>query len=454
VALAAWERSKQKLRRYIRRRPEESVLYRIIHHYRDDFEYRWEELFQQHYGALRSEVLDAFDRYLSCGILAHGCARARCERCNHSILIAFSCKRRCLCPSCDTKRSLLFAEHLQSHVLRAFPHRHVVWSIPKRLRVYFRYDRELTKCLYTAAWTAWKESVSERLSDGKPGAVMALHTAGDLLNFHPHVHALCLDGAIDAGGVFHQLPPPDVQLLERRFAEHIFRFLRDAELLSRDVIDSMRSWEHSGFNVFVAESTPADATDARLFLARYLKRSPLSLERMSLIETGPEPKIRLVKKLDDGETHRDLSPLEFLAELQQHIPDTWEQTTRYFGAYASRTRGKERREREWNQNQNPAPPARSNGDDKPSDPVVEATPKASRTWAAAIKRIYEVDPLVCERCGGQMKIIAFLHQPKEIEKLCDNLGYPRYRAPPPFVGRPASAERTVAPLSDDWQPAP
>ncbi len=146
-------------------------------------------------------AFDAFDRYLSCGILSHGCARARCEKCNHSQLIAFSCKRRCLCPSCDTKRSLLFAEHLESTVLLPYPRRHVVWSIPKRLRVYFRYDRSLIKHLYSAAWNAWRETIVEAIPDSQPAAIMALHTAGDLLNFHPHIHSLCLDGGIndDAG---------------------------------------------------------------------------------------------------------------------------------------------------------------------------------------------------------------------------------------------------------------
>ena len=40
------------------------------------------------------------------------------------------------------------------------------------------------------------------------------------------------------------------------------------------------------------------------------------------------------------------SPLEFLAELSQHIPDTYEQVIRYYGHYSARTRGARRREGE------------------------------------------------------------------------------------------------------------
>ncbi len=344
---STWEHSKQRqLKRYIRRRPEETVLYRVVYHHRDELERRWAELFLESYSSLRREVLDALDRYLSCGILAHGCARARCEHCNHSQLIAFSCKRRCLRPSCDTKRSLLFAEHLESPVLLLHPHRHVVWSIPKRLRVYFRYDRSLIKHLYKAAWHAWRDTLADAIPDAKTGAVMALHTAGDLLNFHPHIHSLCLEGGIDNAAVFQQLAVGDIAAVSKaltlRFADNIFNALLDVGLITQDTVDNMRSWEHSGFNVFLAESTPAENRDARLFLARYLKRPPLSLERTTLIESALNPTIRLTKILDDttqnGELHHDLSPLEFLAELQQHIPDMWEQTIRYFGKYAARTR--------------------------------------------------------------------------------------------------------------------
>jgi anaerobic ribonucleoside-triphosphate reductase len=45
-----------------------------------------------------------FRRYLECGILAYGFARARCPDCGHDFLVAFSCKGRGLCPSCNARR--------------------------------------------------------------------------------------------------------------------------------------------------------------------------------------------------------------------------------------------------------------------------------------------------------------------------------------------------------------
>jgi len=42
-----------------------------------------------------------FRRYLECGIPTHGFARARCGECKHDFLIAFSCRGRAVCPSCN-----------------------------------------------------------------------------------------------------------------------------------------------------------------------------------------------------------------------------------------------------------------------------------------------------------------------------------------------------------------
>ncbi|MBK7459635.1 MAG: transposase zinc-binding domain-containing protein, partial [Betaproteobacteria bacterium] len=52
-------------------------------------------------------VKDEFDAFLECGILAHGFLRLRCGECGHDKLVAFSCKRRGLCPSCGARRMYL-----------------------------------------------------------------------------------------------------------------------------------------------------------------------------------------------------------------------------------------------------------------------------------------------------------------------------------------------------------
>ncbi len=45
-----------------------------------------------------------------------------------------------------------------------------------------------------------------------------------------------------------------------------------------------------------------------------------------------------------------------------------------------------------------------------------------RNWARLIQKIYEVDPLVCPKCQGQMRIISFIEDPEVIRKILEHLG--------------------------------
>jgi len=58
---------------------------------------------------------------------------------------------------------------------------------------------------------------------------------------------------------------------------------------------------------------------------------------------------------------------------------------------------------------------------------------AARALARLIKKIYEVDPLTCPKCGGNMRIIAFIEDYKVIKKILDWLGIDEFRRdrPPP-----------------------
>ena len=78
-----------------------------------------------------------------------------------------------------------------------------------------------------------------------------------------------------------------------------------------------------------------------------------------------------------------------------------------------------------------------------SEPDSAERKAARKRWANLIRHIYEVDPLVCPRCGGMMKIIAFITEPRVIRAMLDSVrpsGTPSTagsRHPPP-PARPAA----------------
>ena len=287
--------------------------------------------------------------------------------------------------------------------------------------MYFHYDRTLLAELYRAAWKSISEVITRELPGALPGAVMALHTWGNLLNWHPHVHSMVLDGAMSESGEFLPLKSLDTELLTERFSEKVFATLLNRQLIDQETVQSMKSWEHSGFAVHAAEPIAGNDQDARCFLARYLKKAPVALERLSIDDSGAEPVVSYRHGGGEDERTRNFTPLEFLAELALHQPLVFEQTTRYYGVYSARTRGAKRRDEKFKEL------LESNF----QAPLFDPPPRpASATWARCIKRVFEVDPLVCEKCGGEMKIVAFLQNPSEIERIAQNLGLPTWRAPP------------------------
>lgn len=85
---------------YRPRRPERTVLYRVLAQHFERFLQEYDERFGPSRGPLPRGAEEAVYRYLDCGIFESGFARVRCGECGHDFFIAFSCKLRCICPSC------------------------------------------------------------------------------------------------------------------------------------------------------------------------------------------------------------------------------------------------------------------------------------------------------------------------------------------------------------------
>ncbi|MGB6000365.1 MAG: transposase zinc-binding domain-containing protein, partial [Thermoanaerobaculia bacterium] len=211
----------------------------------------YEERFEPTHGYLRRFVEPAVYRYLDCGIFDQGVARIRCPECRHEFLVAFSCKLRALCPSCHQKRELLWD----------VPHRQVVFTIPKRLRLFFRYDRKLLGELAFCAWRALKLyfDISFDGAEVTPGAVGFLQASGELLNFHPHVHILMTDGGFRPDGSFHHLPRFNSRHLERLFRAEVLRRLMDKGLIEEVEPTSTQPSPEDPVDAFTRQARPSRA---------------------------------------------------------------------------------------------------------------------------------------------------------------------------------------------------
>ena len=166
--------------RYRRREPERTLLHATVRAHLKTF---LAEMEQRGDGAgLPGFVISEFERYLACGILAHGFARVRCSSCGHEMLVAFSCKGRGFCPSCTTRRMQGTVTHLLDRVFPHVPMRQWVLSLPRWARFLLAQDpRLITRALDIALRTIFslqrRRARRARARAPRTGAVTFVHYA-------------------------------------------------------------------------------------------------------------------------------------------------------------------------------------------------------------------------------------------------------------------------------------
>ncbi len=350
--------------------------------------------------------------------------RVFCDGCGHDYFVAFSCRMRVACPSCSTKRSILFGEKIRE-LVRPISHLHVTFTIPKILRAWFRRNRKLLKRMVQSANWAIRVYFIESLgiTDGCTGGIYCVHSHGKYFNHHPHVHALVPAG-IMREGVFHELRSISSPVIAGLFRARLLKVLLDEGIISQQMVDLLLGWNHnSGFNVHARGRIRGADMEAIENVARYMSRAALSVERVRY--NRAEDTVTVYKKPfgSSPEESRSYPVGEFMALLASHIPAPYESLVYYYGVYSSSHRGKQRRE---------------NKEDQETEFLLINTGKGTAggnptsTWARLIRRIFEVDPLRCRKCGAEMRIIAFITDFRQTSRILEHMGEQTIR-PPPLV---------------------
>lgn len=186
--------------------------------------------------------------------------------------------------------------------------------------------------------------------------------------------------------------------LDSNELNYVLAALHTRELIDDGVVEQILSGAHTGFSAWLGD--PFSDADSMRFVARYIERGPLSLEKLSLNAN------QVTYKTNEDTTCR-FDALDFLALLTSHIPNRWESLTRYYGYYSSRSRGERAGLLEPHKTLSELP---------------EQSQKASTAWAACMKRTLELNPLECPKCKSDMRIISFLTDTREISKIMLSLG--------------------------------
>ena len=318
---------------------------------------------------------------------------------------------------------------------------------------------------------ALQETVGAPLpAESRLGAVSFLHRFGSALNPHPHFHLAVTDGLFAPGPddalVFHparRLDADTARSLTPVVQRRILRLYVRRGLLTRSEADDMLGWRGTGgFSLDGSVRVAAHDRAGLERLLRYCARPPFALHRLR--HATPDrplssPDARLVYHLPrparDGRTALRLAPLELLDRLARLIPPPRRHRHRYHGGFAPNAAWRPEVVRYGREDTNdvdpsglvPSPvdgtdPCRQSQDRSPS------AARARSLWAQLLARVYEIDPLRCPGCHGEMRIVSFLTDPPVVRQILERLDLP-IRAPPlaPARGPPQHDLLAVDPPS-------
>jgi len=230
-------------------------------------------------------------------------------------------------------------------------------------------------------------------------------------------------GGTDKKGQFHRVPHFKDPLLCRFFTLKVFSLLLEKKLINQNLVQKISQWRHTGFNVH--SKVRAESKGDLEKVGKYMIRPILSLKRLSLDKALGQVVYQYGKHSSETES---MDYLEFIARVTSHIPDKGQVMVRYYGLYANAHRGKMRKK-----------------DTGPLRPLIiedEDPFIPSKGWAEMIKKVYEIDPLICPKCGGIMRIVSFIEDHKVIDKIIKhlNLTFKAVRPPPPQAQLSMAAE--------------
>ncbi len=321
----------------------------------------------------------------------------------------------------------------------------------------FSYDRKLlgklSQCAVKSLTKFFQLILSKKT--GIPGVVVAIQTFGDYARWHPHLHALVADGLFLESGYFFVMPKVDLRPLRELFRAHVLKMLKKEGLIDDTFIKMIMNWRHtSGFSVHnEVRIKPGDAQGIEN-LSQYIIRNSFSLGKLKYEEGDSSVIYR--SKMTHGKNKKNFnvfSPLEFIAAITQHIPEPYFQLTRMYGWYSNRMRGdrkkQEERGKEKREGENEI-----TEDSKIID-VRNYKPKRipQLMWRECIKKVWEVDPLTCPKCTGEMRIISFIYKKTVIKKILTHLNIfeekKNQRAPPRSTPEYTEASEIV-PYDDGW----
>ena len=300
----------------------------------------------------RAQPLDARQRQvcrhvLDCRTAALGGLQLGCDQCGDPATLYYACRDR-HCPRCQRQASARWSKRQRAAVLPVTYH-HLVFTLPHTLNGWMAvHPRVLYALLFEAVWSTLGAFGARRLG-GQMGMVAVLHTWGQNLGRHVHLHCLVPGGALGDDGGWHAARGAylfPVRALSRRFRGAFVSRLRariDAGELPRltnsvqvkVVLDQLMQTEWVVYTKACLEHTETVVE----YLARYSHRIALADHRLGPVDAHGRVALQYTDYRDRGR-HKVimLDGAELISRFLLHVLPKGFMRIRHYGFLANRCR--------------------------------------------------------------------------------------------------------------------
>lgn len=154
-----------------------------------------------------------------------------CEECGTPLIHAVSCNNRS-CPCCQAALVKKWEAERNTELIKGIAYYHVVFTVPHELNllIYANMSVLLGLLFQSVHDTLLKLCADRKFMGAKPGIMSVLHTWGQKLTFHPHIHVCVSGGGITPSGTFVEKSHRSFFLPERviavRFRGHFLCVLK------------------------------------------------------------------------------------------------------------------------------------------------------------------------------------------------------------------------------------
>ena len=342
---------------------------------------------------LPSYKLRALNAILRCRTAYMGGHLEACQDCGVVRVAYNSCRNR-HCPRCGAidKERWVLAREADLLEVKYF---HVVFTIPDKLNpLFIKNQRQLYNLLFTTSWQVLSSfGRDQKWIGGKMGATAILHTGGQRLNYHPHIHMIVPAGALMTNGKWKHSKSSGKYLFNTFQLANVFRarlVSQIRELLADKQIEGSvpeglfdKEW------VVYAKQPFNGAGQVIRYLGRYTHRTAISNDR---IEQVSDTHVTFsCKDYAQGYARKTtiMKGRRFLDLFCQHILPCGFTRIRHYGFLSSASKVK-------------------------SLALIRSslgTPKVAKLiqdWQQIVLNRMGINPGVCKCCGGTMVILEII----------------------------------------------